>query len=430
MALYIYCLPLLVKLVLAQNILSVLSTHDELSTLNFHLNASKNLSSLLSSANNFTFLAPSNAAFDAQFGQSTGNVSEEDIEAILAYHFLKGGFPTLSFSSQPNFAHTHLENGNLANVTGGQVVEMVTDSSGLPQFVSGNKTATTIAQADILCTGGIIHIVDEVLTIPPVVPVALTQAKLNFFISILQDGGFLSTSAESVANGVRLEQDVTFFAPNSEQALATFKAFGEKNPSEEQRANMFNYHVVQKFAGYSTTFKEGMQLQSIEGKNLTITKRGADTFVNGAKITSFDFLAANGVFHVIDNLLDPTNITSPPPITSPTSPEPEHKSTSKVAIGLGVSLPIVFCACLAYFLFWLLRRRKTVLVERKPSSRSYTRQIETSRKPNLVLGEDLELDVSPIDRRNDAAELFTEPKKYAVPVVHPVELDASSIRRY
>lgn len=44
--------------IFGQSLLSVLATHEELSTLNSHLITSKNLSFLLSTADNFTFLAP------------------------------------------------------------------------------------------------------------------------------------------------------------------------------------------------------------------------------------------------------------------------------------------------------------------------------------------------------------------------------------
>jgi uncharacterized surface protein with fasciclin (FAS1) repeats len=146
MELSLSCLLLLLATeTFGQNILSVLATHKELSTLNFYLNASTTLSDLLSTANNSTFLAPSNTAFDAWLGQSS-SLSDDEIELTLMYHFLKGGFPTLDFSRQPQFAVTHLDNGTYANVTGGQVVEVVSDSLGTPQFLSGNKTATTISQ--------------------------------------------------------------------------------------------------------------------------------------------------------------------------------------------------------------------------------------------------------------------------------------------
>jgi hypothetical protein len=86
MALHIYCLPLLVKFASSQNILSLLNT------LNSHLDASQNFSSLLPAANNFTFLATSNAAFDVWLEKSAGNLTEKDIEATNV-RFLESQIP-------------------------------------------------------------------------------------------------------------------------------------------------------------------------------------------------------------------------------------------------------------------------------------------------------------------------------------------------
>jgi uncharacterized surface protein with fasciclin (FAS1) repeats len=130
--------------------------------------------------------------------------------------------------------------------------------------------------------------------------VLLTEANLNFFISILQDGGYLNTTAATLVDGVRITPDVTTFVPNSEEALNAFNAFNDKSPSQEQLGAMFNYYVVQDFIGYSTRLEDGMGLKTVNGNNLTITKRGNDTFVNGAKIIISDYLIANGVAHVVD----------------------------------------------------------------------------------------------------------------------------------
>lgn len=133
--------------IFGQGLLSVLATHEELSKLNSHLNTSKTLSFLLSTADNFTFLAPSDSAFELLDSQSTAPLTEDEIDSLVLYHFLKGGFPTLSISLEPQFAISHLINTKGTNVTGGQVVEVVSDPSGNPTFLSGNKTTTTIFKA-------------------------------------------------------------------------------------------------------------------------------------------------------------------------------------------------------------------------------------------------------------------------------------------
>ena len=130
---------------LGQALLSVLQTHLELSTFNYYVNASTNLTNLLSTANNFTLLAPSNTAFENWFSsQGNPSLSDDVIESTLMYHLLHGGFPTTSILDEPQFVASHLTNATYSNVTDGQRVELVTGSGGQPQFISDNKTVTTI----------------------------------------------------------------------------------------------------------------------------------------------------------------------------------------------------------------------------------------------------------------------------------------------
>ncbi len=138
------CFLVSVSSVFGLAVLSVLKTHPELSTLNYHINQSSTFSNLLSSAENFTFLAPSNSAFDDWFSSSgTTDTTPDIIEAFLTYHLLNGGFPTISFQQEPQFVHTTLTDSSYANVTGGQVVEIMSNN-GQAQVVSGNKTVTNI----------------------------------------------------------------------------------------------------------------------------------------------------------------------------------------------------------------------------------------------------------------------------------------------
>jgi hypothetical protein len=150
----LHCLPntlfawsLLSTQVIAQTIgiLQTLSSFTELSTLNFHINASQTISNILSTSDNITFIAPSNTAFDG-FLESLSPMtpSEADIEALLTYHLLSGSWPAAAFTTQPQFVPTFLNDPAHANVTDGQVVELLEDANGKSTFISGNKTISPI----------------------------------------------------------------------------------------------------------------------------------------------------------------------------------------------------------------------------------------------------------------------------------------------
>ena len=55
---------------------------------------------------------------------------------------------------------------------------------------------------DIISVGGLIHIIDQVLTIPAYAVMELTSAKLEYFISILNVGDFLSADHVNLTVGV------------------------------------------------------------------------------------------------------------------------------------------------------------------------------------------------------------------------------------
>jgi len=62
--------------------------------------------------------------------------------------------------------------------------------------------------------------------------------------------------------------------------------------------------------GYSSGIKNGTVLTTLPGQNLTITiGEEGRIFVNNARVTIPDILVANGVVHVIDEVLNPGNAT-------------------------------------------------------------------------------------------------------------------------
>lgn len=93
--------------------------------------------------------------------------------------------------------------------------------------------------------------------------------------------------------------DVTYFLPNSAQALSNGEQLRTRL-SPEQLQELFEYHVVTGFVGFSPQLTNGLQLKTAQGKNLTITVQGGNTYVNAAKVTTTDYIVANGVVHVID----------------------------------------------------------------------------------------------------------------------------------
>lgn len=150
-----------------------------------------------------------------------------------------------------------------------------------------------------MATGGLIHTISSVLEIPEREPIVVRDAKLSFFISLLTRAGFLSTDRDELTTELTNLPDTIYFAPNTEEALAQFS--NTNVSSADQLSDLLKYHVVSGTLLYSTDLKDGMNLTTLQGTNLTISVDGdGSKFVNGAKILEPDFLVANGVLHTID----------------------------------------------------------------------------------------------------------------------------------
>ena len=121
----------------------------------------------------------------------------------------------------------------------------------------------------------------------------------RYFVAILNAGGYLSPNDTLLVSTSIYAPSNTIFAPNTQEAVDTFNSLSA-TMNQDQLASIFNYHTVPGFLGYSTELKDGMQLRTLQGMNLTITVQGNNTYVNGARIITYDYLVCNGVVHMID----------------------------------------------------------------------------------------------------------------------------------
>jgi len=395
----LFSLSLLALPAVGQTILSVLSVQTDLSMLNSFIDSSPTISRLLSTATNFTFLAPSNTAINAWLAApGTTSLQTDQIEALLSYHLLHGTFPAASFSQIPRFLNSNLNNLTFENITGGQAVELLQSPTG-PQILSGNTTVSTISRADLTCTGGIIQIINAVLTIPPgVVPLASSQPDLQFFNQFLNIGQYLSAAQVPNINPILQSTNVTYFVPNTAEAIANFTAVA-KSVTQDELGAIFDYHVIPNFIGHSSDLQNGMVLQSVQGSDLLITVQGNETFVNQARVLQVDFLVANGVLHTIDSVLSRFN-ASPPTGPSPGNftgfPNlPPHNApilpSTKAGIAVGVVALVALSFTGLYFLVRCLRRREQV--KQANAIREISKPQEYPKIPpkaNRILGQDLE----------------------------------------
>ncbi|KIW12391.1 hypothetical protein PV08_09668 [Exophiala spinifera] len=300
----------------SQQLTSVLQNATELSNLTTYLGLFPDFTQTLSGLQNITLLAPNNQAFAEFLNSSAGAALAQNdtalIQAVFSYHVLNG---TYNAFDNVSFAPTLLQPTQYTNVTGGQVVGLYDDDDE-EYIVSGLLSRANLTGTSLNFTGGVVHVIDSVLIIPQNISETAVQLNLTAAVGALTNA--------SLAEAVDQMTDVTCFVPNN----AAFRAIGSalSNLTTEQLTSILQYHVVEGVVGYSTGLENGTSLMTAQGTNVTITVDDEDIFVNSAKVVIADILVANGVVHVIDNVLNPENATT-------TSEPDDHESGSPAFSG-------------------------------------------------------------------------------------------------
>ncbi|KAI0160055.1 FAS1 domain-containing protein [Hypoxylon sp. FL1284] len=304
-----------------------------LSSLNAILGANPRFSESLSRLENVTILAPSNDALNALTSNSDTIAlltNPAYLQAMLSYHVLNGTYYNTSFSNESMFIPTTLTNMTYTNVTGGQVVEARIYDNNVT-FFSALKENATISMPNVNFTGGTIHVIDRLLSIPQNLTETLSNANLT-----AAEGAINAANLTDIVSDMR---DITIFAPNNEAFNAIGSLIG--NLTSDQLTNIVGYHVVNGSVNYSSQL-ENTTLATANGHNITITVANGTMYANSAKITVPDVLLSNGVVHVIDQVLNPDN-TSAAPDMSATTATPAFTGASTGTSGIpftsGVTTP-------------------------------------------------------------------------------------------
>jgi uncharacterized surface protein with fasciclin (FAS1) repeats len=214
------------------------------------------------------------------------------VKALLQYHVVGANLPSTAFTATPAFAPTLLTNSSYTNVTGGQVVEGVAMDGGVT-IISGNRAESKVVTADVKFDGGVVHVIDTVLTIPSSIAETAAANNLTQLISALQ-----ATSLVDTVTGLK---DITVFAPTNEAFEAVSEAVA--GLSTEQVSSVLTYHVVPSVA-YSSGLKSG-EVPTVNGASVKVEVSDGGVKVNDANVVVADVLVANGVVHVIDKVLMP-----------------------------------------------------------------------------------------------------------------------------
>jgi transforming growth factor-beta-induced protein len=279
------------------------------------------------SSQNITILAPSNAAFAKTvyypiIGPAFSNNDIGAIRAILDYHVVIGDHPSTSLLPTFQYFPTWLSNTSFTNVTGGQRVGGVMQSGTDMIWTSGQSSRSPAIVTDIAFEGGTVHIIDSLVTPPssfPATAEVFSTAAEPFQLTSFLGATYFSRNGttSTIATLLNETSDITIFAPNNvamESVALSLTSMSMSNTSAAFQ-ELLKYHIIVAKGGpwYSTSFPEnGTVLETLNGDTITVSFSSNSFFINSARVLTSDLLIANGVMHVLDNVLSPDNPSTHP----------------------------------------------------------------------------------------------------------------------
>ncbi|KAK5659808.1 hypothetical protein OQA88_1020 [Cercophora sp. LCS_1] len=294
----------------AQSLSDVLASHNNsLSTLVSLLGQQPELVNTLAGLQGITILAPSDQAFSAILADPAVAAKVQSdpgfVATLLTYHVLNGTFyaSDLLGASDPAFVPTLMTDPAFSTVSGGQRLRAQAED-GTVVITTGNGAEAKVQATDFNFTGGTIHVIDNVLSIPPNLTDALAENDLTSLTAAVVQANLVNTLSD-------LDQ-LTLFAPNN----AAFDAISAvaANLTIEELTAVLGYHVIPGVVVYSSDVGNGTA-QTVQGGEVTFTVQGNGIFVNDAQVVKPNILVKNGVVHVIDEVLIPSNANATPTST-------------------------------------------------------------------------------------------------------------------
>ncbi|XZE56855.1 fasciclin domain-containing protein [Planctomycetaceae bacterium SH139] len=247
----------------------------------------------LSGTGPFTVFAPTDEAF-SRLPEGTVETllkpeNKDQLIGILTYHVVPGRVPASTVVGLKG-----------AKTVNGQRLDVSSSDAGVT--VDSSK----VVQTDILCSNGIIHVIDSVL-LPEsgtIVEVASNTGSFGTLLAAANAAGLVST-----LNG---DGPLTVFAPTEEAFLALPKGTVASllQPGNKSKlAEILKYHVVSGRV-YSEDAVALSSAPTVAGPSIAITATEGGANINNARLLQTDIDASNGVIHVIDRVLLPADASA------------------------------------------------------------------------------------------------------------------------
>lgn len=268
------------------------------------------LDQTLKNSGTFTVFAPDDAAF-ANFLVNNGITGLEDIpvtelRATLLYHVLQN--EVMSSSLSDGYVKTS------ANNSMGESLDLYVQTGTQVTLNGRNLDMTAL---DLEVDNGVVHVLDEVLTLPTIVDLADANPMFSSLVTALDQEDLVETLDASVGETGSLAP-FTVFAPTDQAFVDLIDANpndGLNNISDilglANLADILRFHVIAGTADRAGDITDDADVQPINTSNtfsIDLDTTPPEISVNGtvvARIIVTDVTATNGVIHAIDYVLLP-----------------------------------------------------------------------------------------------------------------------------
>ncbi len=236
----------------------------------------------------FSVFAPTDEAFQKLPGGTIETLlkpeNKQRLIAVLTYHVVPGQVRAAEVVKL-----------KAATTVNGQRVDIKVNGGKV--YVDQASVVTT----DILCSNGVIHVIDQVL-LPSTDSIPETANKTGIFKTLL-----VTANATGLVDVLSGDKPLTMFAP-TDDAFAKLPAGTVDNllrpENKEKLAAILKFHVMPGRV-FSNEVLSKTELKTVHGGNLTAAMKNGAATINGAGLTATDIDASNGVIHVIESVILP-----------------------------------------------------------------------------------------------------------------------------
>lgn len=237
----------------------------------------------------YTVFAPTDEAF-AKLPKGTVETllkpeNKDKLVGILTYHVVKGEVPASKVVSLRG-----------AVTLNGQRVDIKTEDGKV------SVDGANVVKTDIKCSNGIVHVIDSVI-LPASDNIPTVASKAGDFNTLVA-----AAKAAGLAEALAGDGPFTVFAPTDAAFEKLPKGTVEtllKPENKEKLAAILKYHVVPGRV-YSEAALNVQEAKTLLGQTIRISADGGVAKINDAKLIATDIDASNGVIHVIDSVLLPS----------------------------------------------------------------------------------------------------------------------------